>query len=190
MAGVQGNGTLDGDGTAAGPAVTPTAAAVFDWQAEYAYSLGLQAFIYGFPYVYLAQCRYKWTNQPRDPKHVPYSAGRAVLACPGRPGCHLPGWRLSEQRHDVFDRVGRPHEEPVILSHPDMGDRYFSFQLGGMSSDNVDYVGQRTTGSAAGDFALIGPGWEGELPEGVKATARGPDAVDPLSRANTGRWGG
>ena len=74
MAGVPSNGTLDGDGTAASPAVTPTAAAVFDWDAEYAYSLGLQAFIYGFPYIYLAQCRYKWTNQPRDPKHVPYSA--------------------------------------------------------------------------------------------------------------------
>ena len=29
-------------------------------------------------------------------------------------------------------------KEPVILSHPHMGDRYFSFQLGGMTSDNVD----------------------------------------------------
>jgi hypothetical protein len=24
--------------------------------------------------VYSSQCRYKWTNQPRDPEHVPYSA--------------------------------------------------------------------------------------------------------------------
>ena len=65
-------------------------------------------------------------------------------------------------------------QEPVILSHPDMGERYFSFQLAGITSDNFDYVGQRTTGSAAGDFALIGPGWEGKLPDGVKATAAAP----------------
>jgi hypothetical protein len=43
-----------------------------------------------------------------------------------------------------------------------------------MSSDNFDYVGQRTTGSQAGHFALIGPNWEGELPDGVKATERAP----------------
>ena len=30
------------------------------------------------------------------------------------------------------------------------------------------------TGSAAGDFALIGPGWHGKLPEGLKAAARAP----------------
>ncbi len=58
LAGVPGNGTLDRDGTGETPAMPP-AAAVFDWQAEYAYSLGVQAFIYGFPYVYSAQCRYK-----------------------------------------------------------------------------------------------------------------------------------
>ncbi|MET8560178.1 DUF1254 domain-containing protein [Streptomyces flaveolus] len=26
--------------------------------------------------------------------------------------------------------------EPVILSHPDMGDRYFTFELVGITSDN------------------------------------------------------
>ena len=170
MAAVQGNG-LDSGGTAASPAAAPAAAAVFDWQAEYAYSLGVQAFIYGFPYLYLAQVRYKWTHDDHDPEHLPYvSVGRF--------------WHAPGVLDATFQDGGCPNndtmysiawidlsKEPVILSHPDMGERYFSFQLGGMTSDNVDYVGQRTTGSAAGDFALIGPGWEGELPEDVKATA-------------------
>ena len=30
---------------------------VKDWHGEYAYSIGLQAFIYGFPYIYNAQVR-------------------------------------------------------------------------------------------------------------------------------------
>jgi hypothetical protein len=56
---------------------------------------------------------------------------------------------------------------PIILSHPDMGQRYFTFQLAGFTSDNFDYIGQRTTGSAAGDLAIVGPGWHGDLPEFV-----------------------
>ncbi|MFF0812205.1 DUF1254 domain-containing protein [Streptomyces albogriseolus] len=65
-------------------------------------------------------------------------------------------------------------EEPLILSHPDMGARYFTFELVAFTSDNYDYVGMRATGSQAGDFALIGPGWSGDLPEGVRRTATAP----------------
>jgi hypothetical protein len=65
-------------------------------------------------------------------------------------------------------------QEPVILSHPDMGDRYFTFQLAAMTSDNFAYVGSRTTGSNAGHFALVGPGWNGELPDGVTPIERSP----------------
>jgi hypothetical protein len=145
-----------------------------DWHSEYAYSLGLQAFIYGFPYVYSSQIRYKWTNDPRDPEHVPYSAVGRFWHAPGvldasyqDGGCPNNDTMYSVAWIDLTD-------EPVILSHPEMGDRYFSFQLSGMSSDNFDYVGHRTTGSQAGHFALIGPNWEGELPDGVKATERAP----------------
>jgi hypothetical protein len=46
--------------------------------------------------------------------------------------------------------------EPIILTHPDMGERYFTVQLAGFTSDKFDYIGQRTSGKAAGDFA--GPG--------------------------------
>jgi hypothetical protein len=64
--------------------------------------------------------------------------------------------------------------EPVILSHPNMGDRYFCFELMGFSSDNFDYVGQRATGSKAGHFAILGPGWKGKLPAGVTRVRRAP----------------
>ncbi|MFZ0091051.1 MAG: DUF1254 domain-containing protein [Solirubrobacteraceae bacterium] len=64
--------------------------------------------------------------------------------------------------------------EPMILSHAGMGDRHFSFQLAGMSSDNCDCVGQRTTGSKAGASTLTGPDWEGELPTSVESTSPAP----------------
>ena len=40
-----------------------------------------------------------------------------------------------------------------------------------MSSDNLGYIGSRTTGSKAGHFALVGPNWKGKLPKGVRSIA-------------------
>jgi hypothetical protein len=60
-------------------------------------------------------------------------------------------------------------KEPVILTVPDMGDRYYTFEIGGMDSDNFAYIGKRTTGSKAGSYAIVGPDWKGKLPADVKA---------------------
>ena len=145
-----------------------------DWKAEYAYTTGMQAFIYGFPYVYNAKLRHDWVTSKRDPDVVPYAAvnhfwhaARVMDAtyrdggCPNNDTLYSLAW---------LDLGG----EPVILSHPDMAGRYFTFELMGFTSDNFDYVGQRTTGSKAGHFAICGPGWHGELPAGVQATRPAP----------------
>ena len=56
-------------------------------------------------------------------------------------------------------------EGPVVLSHPDMGDRYFGFQLMDPYTNVVGYIGSRTTGSEAASYAIV---WEdgpqGEIP--------------------------
>lgn len=43
---------------------------------------------------------------------------------------------------------------PVVLSVPDMGDRYYSFQITDPYTNVVGYIGSRTTGSAAGQYAF------------------------------------
>ncbi|HEY6688350.1 MAG TPA: DUF1254 domain-containing protein [Propionibacteriaceae bacterium] len=145
-----------------------------DWQEEYAYALGMTALVYGFPYVYGAQTRYKWVTQPQDPEHVPYSSVGQFWHAPGvldatyqDGGCPNNDTMYSVSWIDLSD-------EPVILSHPDMGDRYFSFELSAMSSDNFDYVGSRTTGSNAGQYLIATSGWRGLVPEGVIATMPAP----------------
>ncbi|MFM8598371.1 MAG: DUF1254 domain-containing protein [Mycobacterium sp.] len=47
---------------------------------------------------------------------------------------------------------------PVVLSVPDMGDRYYSFQITDPYTNVVGYIGSRTTGSAAGQYAFT---WAG-----------------------------
>lgn len=43
---------------------------------------------------------------------------------------------------------------PVVLSIPDMGDRYFSFQLTDPYTNVSGYIGSRTTGSGPGSYAI------------------------------------
>lgn len=47
---------------------------------------------------------------------------------------------------------------PVVLSIPDMGDRYYSFQLIDPYTNVVSYIGSRSTGSGPGTFAIS---WDG-----------------------------
>ena len=58
-------------------------------------------------------------------------------------------------------------EEPVILSVPDTHGRYYLMQLLDMWTDVFDAPGWRTTGTAPGEFGIVGPDWKGKLPEGV-----------------------
>jgi hypothetical protein len=145
-----------------------------NWREEYAYTLGVQAYTFGFPWVYLPEIRWQWVTQPRNPKWVPYAALN-----------HF--WHSAQLTNAEYRDGGSPNndtmysvawldvrKEPVILSHPDMGERYFTFEIAGMSSDNFAYAGKRTTGSKAGNFAIIGPGWKGDLPEGVKPLPASP----------------
>jgi len=158
-----------------GDAVSPILTGrVEDWQAEYAYALGVQAFVYGFPYIYNARLRHDWVTTPRNPDVVPYAAinhfwhARTLIDAGYRDG----GCPNNDTLYSIaWVHVGH---DPVILSHPAMADRYFSFELIGFSSDNFGYIGQRATGSRAGHFAITGPGWSGRLPGGVRRTDAAP----------------
>ena len=56
--------------------------------------------------------------------------------------------------------------EPMVLSVPAVAaPRYYTFQLWDPNGDTFGYVGSRTTGRDAGNFALVGPNWTGTLPQ-------------------------
>ena len=48
---------------------------------------------------------------------------------------------------------------PIVLRHPDMGNRFFDFELVDPWTNVIDYVGTRTTGSKAGRFTIR---WTGD----------------------------
>jgi hypothetical protein len=59
--------------------------------------------------------------------------------------------------------------EPYVLSVPAVPkSRYYSIQLCDGNTFNYGYVGTRATGPDAGDYLVVGPGWKGETPPGIK----------------------
>ena len=148
----------------------PTASeTVVDWRETYAYTLGTQAFVYGFPWVFLSELRYQWVTQARDPKWIPYAPLNQF-------------WNSTELATGEMKTGGSPNndtlysmawldlaKEPMILSVPEMGERYYSFELASLDSDNFAYAGTRATGNRPGNYAIIGPDWHGQLPADVAA---------------------
>lgn len=140
-----------------------------DWREDYAYTLGVQAYVFCCPWDFLSLIQYQWVmGKPARPDLTPTMAlnhwwhARNIMTDAYRDGgCPNNDTLYSATWLDVSD-------EPIILSHGEMGDRYFTFEIASFTSDNFAYVGTRTTGSHAGSFAITGPGWQGELPAGVK----------------------
>ena len=65
-------------------------------------------------------------------------------------------------------------QEPLVLSVPDTGGRYYVIALFDMWSNVFASIGKRTTGTAAAHFLIAGPGWHGTPPADITETYRSP----------------
>lgn len=144
-----------------------------DWREDWAYTLGKQAYIFAYPWLYFAELKNLWIGTPKDQGiDMPWNQFyhfRSIVDAKYRAGG-------SPNNDTLYSLIWLDlSKEPVVLSHPDMGDRYFTFEITSGTSDNFAYVGTRTTGGKAGNYLLAGPDWKGELPKGVQmpATANG-----------------
>lgn len=82
---------------------------------------------------------------------------------------------------DTFHEVSSPNADtlyssafldlacgPVVMTQPDTRGRYFLLPVYDAWSNVIASPGARTTGTEAGAFAIVGPGWTGELPSGLE----------------------
>ena len=65
------------------------------------------------------------------------------------------------------NRVLELIDGPVILSAPDILDRYWSVEIADAYTTNLVYIGSRATDGYGGHHAFVGPHFHGKLPEGV-----------------------
>ena len=105
-----------------------------------------------------------------DPLHPPVSASKLMTTGVNRDTLPTVGW--------LDLRTG-----PQILHVPDMAGRYYSVQLTDPSNNTIfAYVGKRTTGTAAGDYLISGPGWKGAAPQGMAQISSPNNSVLVLGR--------
>jgi len=128
--------------------------------------IGIQAYIYAYPMILMEITRRISTN---------VEAPKGAFA-PMNQFAHLRAFP-----DHTFREVVRPNadtlysivwfdvsKEPVIISVPDTTDRYYMLPMLDMWTDVFAAPGTRTSGSKANNFAIVGPGWEGKLPEDVQ----------------------
>lgn len=68
-------------------------------------------------------------------------------------------------------------EQPLVLTLPDFGDRFWMVPILDAWSNVCAVVGQRTHGASAGPFLIAGPSWSGETPPGM-TLLQSPTAVN------------
>ena len=133
-----------------------------NWREQNAYTLGVQAYIYAFPWSYMAEAR--WTRS----EPVDHQANRFDQVRKLEDASHLTGG--APNNDTLYSRAWvYLKDEPVILTVPAISDRYHSVEMADFMDDNFAYVGRRATGDEAGNYAVVGPGWTGSLPAEVTA---------------------
>ena len=118
----------------------------------------MQAYVYGYPLLEFEKFRAEAASLNTISLRTGFASPDAV-----------PIWRPNADTfysRAVLDLSGGP----VVLSIPDMGDRYFSFQLIDPYTNVIDYIGTRATGSGPGTFAIT---WSG----GPQASVDGAQTV-------------
>jgi hypothetical protein len=144
--------------------IAPTAAQSAITEEE-AHAIGVQAYLYFYSLVTMDVTRRQLTNVQR-PEDIRTPAN-SFVSLREYPSADL---RLVVRPNfDTLYTTGflDMMAEPMIVSAPNTGGRYYLLPMLDMWTDVFASPGWRTTGTEAGNFLITPPGWNGAVPSGT-----------------------
>ncbi len=150
----------------AGGGPLPAVSAAEPISAQDAHSIGVTAYLYFYSLVTMDLTRKQLTNVAK--------AGSGINA-PMSTFANVPEYPSATMKVVVrpnFDTLYSSAwldltKEPMIVSVPDTQGRYYLLPMLDMWTDVFASPGWRTTGTQAGDYAVVPPGWSGAIPANV-----------------------
>ncbi len=127
--------------------------------------IGIEAYVFGYPLVTMEMTRRVMTNAeaPKD-SHAPMGQFYKSRTYPTAAFKDVTAPNADTLYSTAWLDLGK---EPYVLSIPDMDGRYFLFPMLDGWTTVFQVPGTRTTGTKAQKYLISGPGWKGEVPEGV-----------------------
>jgi hypothetical protein len=133
-----------------------------------------KAYIYGYPLVYNLEKITKFTAGGKSlPVSAPFNQfgyARELLG---------PKTRFVTPNNDTLYIMAmcdvRPG--PLVLHVPDTQDRYYVLQFVDTWTNNFAYIGRRATGTAEAEYLLAPSGYDGDVPDGVRAVVEAPSGI-------------
>jgi hypothetical protein len=123
------------------------------------------AYVFGYPLVYVDLSKDQMTAVPApDPDKFAAPINQFVKMS-AAPSPSQPGRVNADALYTLA--LLNLTKEPMVLSVPDTDGRYYLMHMFDAWSNAFAAPGTRTTGSGAGNFAIVGPRWNGTLPNGL-----------------------
>jgi hypothetical protein len=137
-------------------------------------ALAAEAYMYGYPLVSGLSTVERSMQEgvgPLAPTPFNHFAHAGQLAAPDT--------HFAPVSHDIVCSMAQLDLSggPIRLHVPDTGGAYYVLQFVDTWTNNFAYVGRRATGTEAGDWLIVPPGWPGREPSGVRGVIDAPTSV-------------
>jgi hypothetical protein len=143
---------------------------------EEGYSLGLQAFKYGYPVMEMYRSRYEWHYDKSSPS---YNGPLNSLGHTRR-ATHEDRFVVTPINDAVYSRAFVDlSDDPIIVQVPRIDGSYWTVQICDFYTNSFAYIGKRL-GDGEGAYAIVGPDWRGVLPDGITRSIVAPTPVIAL----------
>jgi hypothetical protein len=131
------------------------------------YEIGVEAFLYFYSLVTMDTTRRQATN---------IEAGKVLGRGPMNSFTHVRQFPPADFRDVVRPNFDTLYSiawldltrEPMVVTVPDTQGRYYLLPMLDMWTDVFASPGKRTTGTGAGSFVIVPPGWQGQIPQGAQ----------------------